>query len=157
MKCEGGADPPCVRCRKAKRECHPQVQYRRRTISESVLAPIMNSNTIFEQQSQGSVPVSASSDTSQQSPCRNYVGPNQSRSLLPGMAKCSSFVPPSTLPSIYSSPPMTLVSSSHADIEDDRESRVSLPPGSAPLSQNGGQDFLIPLNDLRDMTELQVH
>jgi|SRR6187402_701192 len=33
MKCEGAADPPCIRCRKAGRECLPQIS-RQRTALE---------------------------------------------------------------------------------------------------------------------------
>jgi hypothetical protein len=173
MKCEGGENPPCVRCRRARRECRPQIPHQPGTNLGFVLAPTTDNNAVLSEQSRYNFSASApsmdahlttSSNGSQHRPFQADAGVRRSTVCAPApsrsvteLPKHSCLVPSSTLPSIYSSPPIVVVSGSHAspDHDDDNESPDSFSSCSLPpLLDSSSRDFLIPLSDLREMIEI---
>lgn len=141
MKCEGGITPPCARCRKAGRECHPQF-LPGKGVSKTMPPRTTDSNATVAQQPQQSVYASSpigypqnrdenyprvpvvSLFGSQQNPRAEHTRASQfggsaaqgvvtGTISFSGVASRSSVLTSSALPSIYSNPPMDFVSNFH--------------------------------------------
>lgn len=173
MKCEGGTDPPCIRCCKARRVCLPQ-NLQQRNI-ESGAGPFVGNHCVSMNENpplKDSMPLpkwysTASPSRTQRDGYREDGATNHSgaytaqvsrsaTSPLASIESRSSLSITSTLPSIYSSPPTTVVSSSQMNTENDSEVTPSLVSKSVTPSQTNAQSLLIPLGDIQDMIELYV-